>query len=456
MPSRARVSLLVGLALIVDWAWAWDRHGAGVARAQPEPAEDEPTSAELAGGEEDFGPLVEIERIDIHGRSRTAEKLVRRALLVREGDRLHSGDPRFLASRYRVLALGHFRNVTLKLDKGSRRGAIVLTLLVEERETATLNRIFLGTSELTDVWLGLDAGDTNLLGTGVAVSGAFVWASAPELEGGEDQAALRLRVADPSLFGSRLGARGTLILGWASEPDGEVARRYRRAGGVAGVTFDLSSRSAVAVDGRVESVKVTGAPPPGLLAGTSLVTSAAAGFDLDRRTDPVLPADGDRLALAVEAGAGDYDFVRAQAEYSIWRRLAGRHIGSLHLAAGIIGGDPPLFDRFHVGDLNPLLAPRPLELVVSTRPSPDFFGSGIDEVRAGRVAGTATLEYTFQLFRRARTVHGGDLFAQVGVLGVGETDHLPLDLTFNLGLRLDTVIGVFELSLGNALGRIPF
>jgi hypothetical protein len=49
----------------------------------------------------------------------------------------------------------------------------------------------------------------------------------------------------------------------------------------------------------------------------------------------------------------------------------------------------------------------------------------------------------------------GDLFAQVGVIGVGETDHL-LDLTFNLGLRLDTVIGVFALSLGNALGRIPF
>src|SRR4029453_1114516 len=99
------------------------------------------------------------------------------------------------------------------------------------------------------------------------------------------------------------------------------------------------------------------------------------------------------------------------------------------------GGDPPLFDRFFVGELNPLLAPRPLELGVATRPSPDFFGSGADGVRYGRLAGTASIEYAYQLFRGEGTVHGGDLFAQVGVFGLGESDRLPVDLTFNLGLR---------------------
>ena len=33
---------------------------------------------------------------------------------------------------------------------------------------------------------------------------------------------------------------------------------------------------------------------------------------------------------------------------------------------------------------------------------------------------------------------------------------IPVDLTLNAGLRLDTYIGVFSLSIGNALGRIPF
>src|SRR5262245_7366428 len=94
------------------------------------------TAPEL--GDADFGPLVEIERIVVTGNTSTNENLVRRALLVVEGERLRSGDPRFRASRFRVLALGYFRDVTLKLEKGSRRGAIVLTVSVVERDTLVL------------------------------------------------------------------------------------------------------------------------------------------------------------------------------------------------------------------------------------------------------------------------------------------------------------------------------
>ena len=51
----------------------------------------------------------------------------------------------------------------------------------------------------------------------------------------------------------------------------------------------------------------------------------------------------------------------------------------------------------------------------------------------------------------------GDLFIRVGAYALGSRVPFsaPVDLTFNLGLRLDTFIGVFELSLGNALGRLP-
>ena len=33
---------------------------------------------------------------------------------------------------------------------------------------------------------------------------------------------------------------------------------------------------------------------------------------------------------------------------------------------------------------------------------------------------------------------------------------MPIDLTADLGLRLDTYIGIFTLSIANGLGRIPF
>jgi hypothetical protein len=73
------------------------------------------------------------------------------------------------------------------------------------------------------------------------------------------------------------------------------------------------------------------------------------------------------------------------------------------------------------------------------------------------------VEYAYRLFRTNRRIYGGDLFAGVGLVSLaplgehaGEGDGLALDLMFNAGMRLDTEIGVFELSLGNALGRIPF
>ncbi len=439
---------LARAALVLTWLGL---AGAGVAHARA--PEDTPQL------DDDFGPLVEIERIAIVGNSRTAERLIRRALDVHEGERLRTGDPRLLGSRYRLLALGYFRDVKLRLDKGSRRGAIVLTVAVKERGTLTLNRIFLGNSAITPIWLGLDVGEASLLGSGIGVGAAFVYASDQELTGGESQLALRLRVSDPSLFGTRLGARASFLHADASEPEGEVARPYTRTGGTLGATYELSRVAILSLDLGLEAVRAGATPPPFLVAGDSVAGTVGLGLDLDTRRDPVLSDDGHHLRVLVEGGGGplgDYDQLRLLARWQTWVRIAPRHVGSVRLGGGLIAGDAPLFDRFYVGDLNPLLPPRALGLVVSDRPSPDIFGDGMDQVTYGRVYTGASIEYAYQLFRGRSAVYGGDLFASVGVFGLGETDELHLDLTLNAGLRLDTFIGVFELSLGNALGRIPF
>src|SRR5262249_28953508 len=159
---------------------------------------------------------VEIEKIVVVGNDTTNQKIILRALLVAPGDQLRSGDPRFRASRFSVLALGFFRDVKLELAKGSRRGAVVLTVRVVHRETLILNRLDLGTSELTDVWFGLDIGATNLFGSGIAVSAAAVYATAPNLPGGTPQLGLRLRVADQGLGGTPLGIHATALYDDAS------------------------------------------------------------------------------------------------------------------------------------------------------------------------------------------------------------------------------------------------
>lgn len=477
MRTRALCAVAVVTCLLAAGARAQDEVDVEDPALQEDPARAAAVRARAAD-DPSFGPLLEIERIEITGNSRTAERLIRRALLVREGERLRAGDPRLKASRFRVLALGFFADVRLSLRRGSERGRVILTVNVVERGTLTVHRIYLGTSEATPIWAGLDLSDTNLFGTGIGVGAAVVWSDAAEIEGAERQLGAQLRYFDASLFGSRLGAHASFTWRDASEPyrimgdalDGAPenfrAFGYRRVGGAGGVSWDLTRRSRVIADARVERVDADLPADPAaqgfVLAGESTVVTTAVGFERDTRVDPILPIGGDRVRLIAEYGdrwmGADYRFLKLGGRYERWFGFRGGHVVSLHGGAGVIVGDPPGFDRFYVGDWNRLLAPRPLDLVVSTRPTRDFFGASRDAPTHGDLAGAVELEYSYALFRRTRRVYGGDLFAGVGVFGLGrfEPEGRAIDLTFDVGLRLDTEIGVFELSLANGLGRIPF
>jgi outer membrane protein insertion porin family len=422
-----------------------------------------PSLARAIEDDPNFGPLVEVERIDVVGNSKTNTTLILREVLVKPGDQLRTGDPRFSRSRFRVLALGYFADVKLRIDKGSQPGAVILVVEVVERGTFTLNRLFLGTSGETPIWAGLDVGDSNLFGSGIGLAIGGVWAHAPDIEGGRPQGSLRLRFASERLLGSDFGLHGTALYTVASEafPVGEdfTALNYRRAGGILGASWDFAPLLRVSADLRYEVVTAPDDVLGGtrILPGRSHVATATFGFESDNRPDPILPYDGHRFAFAFEMGAGDYEFGRALVSYGIWRPLGERHALGLLLSGGLIIGQSPRFDQFYVGDLNPLLSPRALDLLVSTRRSLDVFRTEADKVLVGDLYAGGAVEYAYRLFRGPKTIYGGDLFVSVGAYGLGSRAPFsaPVDLTVNLGLRLDTFIGVFELSLGNALGRLP-
>src|SRR5215813_10304909 len=98
-----RIGLGLAVVCLATWLVA--------AASSPACAEEPEPTPEL--GESDFGPLVEIEKIVVVGNDTTNQKIILRALLVAPGDQLRSGDPRFRASRFSVLALGFFRDVQL-------------------------------------------------------------------------------------------------------------------------------------------------------------------------------------------------------------------------------------------------------------------------------------------------------------------------------------------------------
>jgi hypothetical protein len=269
-----------------------------------------------------------------------------------------------------------------------------------------------------------------------------------------------------------------------SKPADFVAVRTRRAGGALGVGIDLTRTVRVSAEGRFESITAvlpdqrTWQKPDGTLApidfgiheGDSRLAALGVGFDIDNRSDPVLPTRGARASVTLQTAlpllGSRYAYAKGVVQSS-WYHPVGRHVVGVHGLAGAIFGDAPYFEQFFVGDLNLLLPPRALGLNFSTLPSRDFLGTSVAAHRYDNFAARILVEYAVPLWRRHGFFYRGDAFAAFGAFALASQDDLrvrdvpvgkavPADLTADLGLRLDTYVGIFTLSIANGLGRIPF
>jgi hypothetical protein len=459
------------------------------------PAHDAP--GEKFHEDNEFGPVILIERIDITGNTATQAEIIRRALPINPGDILHASDKRLRDARFKVLALGYFRDVTLVMNKGSARGQVVIEIRVVERGTFVLNRLWFGSNSVSPYWFGADIGERNLLGLGIAIGGGLIYAHNGDIAGDRDQWAGELRVADGALYGSRWGANGSLTLVRGSEPyrisgtDDDNATSfgsfpYRRFGGRAGVTYDATELTRISGGLRLEQVSTdlpvapTRLLPDGrttdidlhLEPGESRIVTAVLGFDRDTRPDPILPHSGGLTTASAEVGTAalgsSYDYASLFARYEHWWPLRDeRSTIGLRISGGVVIGNAPRFDRIHISDVDHMLTPRALGLVLSTASPLDILGTKPDKPQYGEVGGSATLEYAARLFRGTgkNRVYGGDWFIGTGLWGLGQTDELvlrdhgvwrslPLDIYADAGVRIDTDIGVFELTISNALGRV--
>jgi hypothetical protein len=185
----------------------------------------------------------------------------------------------------------------------------------------------------------------------------------------------------------------------------------------------------------------------------------------------VLPRSGARIVASLEGAHGalgsTYDFAKAVLQASVYTRLPHGHALGFHFLAGALVGDAPYFDRFFVGDLNLLLPRRALGINFSTLSSRGVLGTGIARHHYDDYAGRVLVEYAIPIWRRHGFVYGGDAFAALGLFALASKPdfeapdasawrNLPIDLTADMGLRLDTYVGVFTISIANALGRSSF
>jgi outer membrane protein insertion porin family len=197
------------------------------------------------------------------------------------------------------------------------------------------------------------------------------------------------------------------------------------------------------------------------------------GLTYDRRDDPGLPTQGTHLRVQADAGTrligSAYDFVRLQAHFRQWVPLASHHTLRFGLFGGVVLGDAPFFYRFHASDMTDLIPARLLEMELDRRPPPNLLGTSIVFMRNEEVALRADIEYNVSLLRHGRRggLRGAHAYFNVGtylladiqdlefaVPGFEGASGIPIDLTFDLGIRLDTSIGVFQFGFSNLLGFI--
>ena len=476
----------------------------GAARARAD--EDAADAADAAGAPAEaaapfadarFGPRYVIDDVVVRGNRKTATSIILAevgALGLRQGTAVDASDPRVDAARYRLLTLGYFLDVRLSVTRGASPGKVVLVVEVDERGTLVINDLFPSTSAATTFWGGADVSETNFLGRGISLGLGVVASSKPIVLDAIAGLGVRVRGAVPAIggpYGLTLSATGLYndasefyrVLGDDSD-DGDprdfVANRVQRAGGILGIGKSFRAPFHLAVDFREEVVQAEnpsnvtylGMPIDFMVKeGTSRVGSVTGGVDYDTRSDPILPRAGMRVALSVETATSllgsSYDFLKTVAAGSFYWRMPRGHALGLHVFAGAIWGDAPFFDRFFVGDLNLLLPRRALGINFSTAPSPNLLDTPIAAHRYDDYAGRILLEYAIPIWRRRSFVYGGDAFMAMGLFGMaspgdflGPAPHswhsLPIDLTGDVGLRLDTYIGVFTISIANALSRSSF
>jgi outer membrane protein assembly factor BamA len=206
-----------------------------------------------------------------------------------------------------------------------------------------------------------------------------------------------------------------------------------------------------------------------LASGASVLSTLGATIVNDTRDEPFLTTSGRYIMSSVDASlapfGSDYPYTKIVLRGSQWVALSWGHVLELQGFAGAIFGDAPLFERFYVGDLSDLLPDRVLDLNFDRRPAPNFFGT---DVRYGNYAAKLNAEYRIPIYRGTRSIYGVDFFASLGLYGIANEEDfvapargyrgfatVPIDLTFNAGLRIDTQVGGFVVGVANLVGLIP-
>jgi outer membrane protein insertion porin family len=324
------------------------------ARVDREP----PRSGAGAGGIVDLvytideGNRVYVERIVIHGNTKTHDEVIRRELDFGEGDAYN----RALIDRAerRLKALGYFKSVKTAIEPGSAPDRIVLDVDVVEQDTGNFS-IMGGYSTVTGAMASVTVSDSNLFGAGYSGKVSVTY--------GQYTRGLDIALTDPYFLDQRLSA-GIELFG--NQQFANVNQSFDSAvyGGKLmfgtplteqlGVTWTYSlynqSVSLDPVDG-ISSLPIQQAAAEGPI----WVSSIGIGMVYSTLDNPKNPTNGLRVQTNNEIAGfgGAAKFAKTTEDVRYYHQVAGDVVGMVRTQDGYVtpygGQQLPFLDGFFGG-----------------------------------------------------------------------------------------------------------
>jgi outer membrane protein insertion porin family len=302
------------------------------------------------------GPRITVERIEIAGNTKTKDFIIRREFRIAEGDVVNA----FLLerSRKRVQALGFFKSVTLKKQRGSAPDKMLLVIEVVEDQTIDF-AIGGGYSSSEGIIGDISIAERNLFGNGQWVR--------LKLAGSQTRFQAELGFTEPRFLGSNVAA-GFDLFHKEFDYTNQASYKAQRIGGTLRARYPLTDEWSAGINytfvrstlydvGPAASAAIKEVIPgyPGANSNTYNTSSIGYSLAYDTRDNKKRPTTGVYYTVAQDLAGlgGDVRYIRSVGDARAYYPVNDEITAMGRITGGTISGwggqDVRLLDLFYKG-----------------------------------------------------------------------------------------------------------
>lgn len=285
------------------------------------------------------GQRVYIDRINVIGNTATLDRVIRRELMLTEGDAFN----RTLIERSRnnLRALGFFKDVEIKEERGSAPDRSVVNVTVTEQPTGELS-VGAGFSSAESYTINLGVTQRNFRGRGQNVVARAEWGSLRQQ--------IDFRFTEPKFLGRDVGA-GIDVFHSRYDFQEESSFDYRSTGAGLRLSFPingytrLNTRYFIKDDEIIVPFNYCSGAGFGSRAlceqvGASLNSSVGYTLAIDRRNDPIRPTRGwsGTVRQDLAGVGGDVNYLKTEIDGTYYYGITPNWVVSVSGAAGYVSG----------------------------------------------------------------------------------------------------------------------